>query len=157
VYVQANFLEREVQDRFFAALNDEAMMLAWRDAEADDVDRAKVLDDIDADEAQLDVLADALGNREMTPARYKDQVAKVNARLAANRRLLRTAEGPAAMVAVEGGVDRLMERWSSMPMGQRRAKLMCAMDHFTVKRTAVKGSKKFDPERVAVQWFDAAP
>lgn len=153
VYIQAAILEEEVQGRFFAALSDEAMMAGWRDVAADDVDRAETLAAIEADEAALDNLANALGDG-LDRVRYRKQVARVTARLEANRRLLRSADNPATMVAAAGGVGQLMADWPRMPVGQRQAKLATAIDWFTVDRTSVRGSKKFDPGRVAVRWVD---
>lgn len=155
VYITGKTLEDEVLARFFAALSDEAMLAAWRDATADDAEQQAALDAIEADETILDNLARALGLG-LDPVRYGQQVAAVDERLAANRALLRAAKSPVAMVEAAGGVDRLMADWPAMSVGQRRAKLATAIDHFTVSPTAVRGSKKFDPARVRVFWVDGA-
>lgn len=151
-YLKAESLEGEVVQRFFAALSDSAMLAAWQEAESlEPTDHGAVIAAIEADEAVLDVLADQLGDG-LDPRRYKAQVAKVNARLAANRKLLGRAPSPVAVIAEHGGVDKLIAQWPDLSTGQQRAILNRVIDRVEVKR-GVKGRNWFDPERVRVVWL----
>jgi hypothetical protein len=113
----------------------------------DDPERAMLAED----QAQLEELATAYGERQITLKEYLAARKPIEARIERARRAIATDTGTAALVGFVGHADRLRDAWQDMPLSRQRAVVAAVLDRAVIGR-AVRGRNFFDPARVDPVW-----
>jgi len=115
-------------------------------AAADDV-----AGDLADDEAQLDELAGAYGEKAITLREYLAARKPIEARIESGRKRLSRATGTVALDGFVGQATRLREAWAEMTIERRRAVLAALLDRLVIS-PAIRGRNSFDPDRVEPVW-----
>ncbi len=120
------------------------------DAEADD-DAARLAAALDEDRRQLEELATAYGEKQVTFAEYLAARKPIEARIEAAKRHLSRTSRTAAVADYLGDSAALRVSWADLPLSRQRAIVAALLDRATVA-PAVRGRRAFDPSRVAPLW-----
>lgn len=107
--------------------------------------------DLARDQAQLEELATAYGERAITFLEYLAARKPIEARIERARRTLARATGTAALEGYVGRSGALRAAWSDLPLTRQRAIVAAVLDRAVVRR-AVRGRTAFDPTRVEPVW-----
>ena len=103
------------------------------------------------DEAQLDELANAYGEKAITLREYLAARKPIEARIETGRKRLSRATGTVALDGFVGHSTRLREAWAEMTIERRRAVLAALLDRLVIN-PAIRGRNSFDPDRVEPVW-----
>jgi site-specific DNA recombinase len=106
--------------------------------------------DIRADEEQLEELAKAWANGEVTRGEWSVAREIIEARLTRNRRELSRVTTTAPIEAMVGNYDDLFKRWARMNVSQQRAVVTTVLERVDVNPANPR--KKWDPERFDPVW-----
>jgi site-specific DNA recombinase len=117
-----------------------------QDAEADAAHAS-----LTADRAQLEELARAYGERQITFPEYLAGRKPIEARIDAGARKVSRLTQTAAIAAHVGGSSALRLTWADLPLTRQRAIVAAVLDRAIV-RPAVRGRTLFDPDRIAPEW-----
>ena len=126
---------------FAAALSGRAQRVASED----------VMAELAADEAQLDELAEAYGERVITLREYLTARKPIEARIEAARKRMSHVTGTAALEGFVGNAAQLRELWDEMSVPRRQAVVAAVLDRVVISE-GVRGRNFFDPDRVTPIW-----
>ena len=120
------------------------------DAAADD-ETARTAAALDDDRRQLDELATAYGEKQITFPEYLAARKPIEARIEAAKRALSRTTRTTAVADYLGDSAALRERWADLPLARQRAIVAALLDRATVG-PGVRGRTAFDPSRVSPVW-----
>jgi site-specific DNA recombinase len=103
------------------------------------------------DQALLDELARALGERRMTMSEWLAARAPVEARIAEATEQVRTQASNAALAELPVAREELAKTWETLSVDRKRAVIRAVLDHAVISE-ATPGRKTFDPSRVHPVW-----
>ena len=103
------------------------------------------------DQAQLEELAQAFGDRHITLAEYLIARKPIEARIDAARARQSRRNRTSAVRDYVGRSDALRAVWSELPLNRQRAVVAAVLDRAVIG-PAVRGRTRFDPERVEPLW-----
>lgn len=109
-----------------------------------------LIEQIRADEDELEQLAADLGNREISRAEWKAARAPVVVRLEAARSRLSRNSRTTALDSFVGTWEEMSSRWELSNTSQRRAVVTAVVESIVVHPPAIRG--RFDPERFDPLW-----
>jgi hypothetical protein len=107
--------------------------------------------DLVRDREQLDELARAYGERQITFSEYLAACRPIEARIEAAQRYIARVTKTEAITRHVGRGSALRETWPDLPLTRQRAIVEAVLDRATVA-PAVRGRARFDPERVEPVW-----
>ena len=148
--VVADELEQLVCDAVMMRLDSAelAVALAGRAEQAASDD---VSGDLAADDEQLDELAEAYGERQITLREYLAARKPIEARIESGRKRLSRVTGTVALEGFVGHAEVLRSAWDEMSIPRRQAIIGAVLDRLVIG-AGVRGRNRFDPERVAPVW-----
>jgi len=106
----------------------------------------------DAARAQLEELAGAYGERQITMGELLAARKPIEARLSAARKQLGKLSQGAALDGYLGNADALRAAWESLDLSRQRAIVAAVLDHVEVSRTTRPGYNRFDESRLGPIW-----
>lgn len=150
-YITAEPVEEWVTDAALARLNSAelAAALADRNAKAPEAERWQ--QEVDAAQAQLDELASAYGEREITMSEWRAARQPIEQRLTGARRQLAKLDRGNVLSGLIGGGAELAEQWDLLDLTRRHAILSALLDHVQVS-PGRRGYNRFDPGRLNAVW-----
>jgi hypothetical protein len=107
--------------------------------------------DLARDREQLDELARAYGERQITFSEYLAARKPIEARIDAGQRYVARLTRTEAITRHIGQGSALREAWKDLPLDRQRAIVEAVLDRATVL-PAVRGRARFDPDRVEPVW-----
>lgn len=117
-----------------------------KDAEAEAAHSSLVLD-----RAQLEELARAYGERQITFPEYLAARGPIEARIDAGTRKVSRLTQTSAIASHVGQSDALRAVWADLPL-TRQHSIVAAVLARAIIRPALRGRTRFDPERVEPEW-----
>ena len=126
-----------------------AAMLAG--AAREDAETAAAQDSLAADQAQLNELATAYGEKQITFPEYLSARKPIETRIEAGKRRLSRLTRSAAIDQYVGQSDALRTSWRDLPLTRQRAIIAAVLDRAVV-RPARRGRTTFDPDRIEPVW-----
>lgn len=151
IAILAEPLEALIQEAVLYRLDSPEVAAALRGAPADDDEAAAAANALEADENQLEELATAYGNRQVTFAEYLAARRPIEARIEAAKRALARASRLSQVADYVGDASVLRARWMDLPLSRQRAIVATLLDRAVVG-AAVRGRTAFDPSRVTPVW-----
>jgi hypothetical protein len=103
------------------------------------------------DRAQLEELAGAYGERQITFPEYLAARKPIEARIEAAQRRITRATGTEAIAPYVGESGTLRASWTDLPLTRQRAIVAAVLDRAIVGR-GLRGRIRFDPDRVEPVW-----
>ena len=119
---------------------------ASKDAEADAAHAS-----VTADRAQLEELARAYGERQITFPEFLAARKPIEARIDAGQRKVSRLTQTSAIAGYVGDGEALRKGWAELPLTRQRAIVAAVLDRAVI-RPAVRGRTRFDPDRVDPVW-----
>lgn len=119
---------------------------ASKDAEADAAHAS-----VTADRAQLEELARAYGERQITFPEFLAARKPIEARIDAGQRKVSRLTQTSAIAGYVGDGEALRTGWADLPLTRQRAIVEAVLDRAVI-RPAVRGRTRFDPDRVDPVW-----
>jgi hypothetical protein len=119
---------------------------ASKDAEADAAHAS-----VTADRAQLEELARAYGERQITFPEFLAARKPIEARIDAGQRRVSRLTQTSAIAGYVGDGEALRQSWAELPLSRQRAIVAAVLDRAVI-RPAVRGRTRFDPDRVDPVW-----
>jgi DNA invertase Pin-like site-specific DNA recombinase len=120
-------------------------------AAREDTETAAAQESLAADQAQLNELATAYGERQITFPEYLAARKPIETRIEAGKRRLSRLTRSAAIDQYVGRSETLRSAWAALPLTRQRAIIVAVLDRAIV-RPAVRGLTRFDPDRVEPVW-----
>ena len=120
--------------------------VAAEDAEADAAQASVV-----ADRAQLEELARAYGERQITFPEFLAARKPIEARIEAGQRKVSRLTQTTALAGHVGNAEALRSTWADLPLTRQRAVVAAVLDRAVV-RPATRGRTRFDPDRIEPVW-----
>ena len=103
------------------------------------------------DRAQLEELARAYGERQITLPEYLAARKPIEARIEAAQRRITRATGTEALAPYIGQSGALRAAWSDLPLTRQRAIVAAVLDRAIVG-PGLRGRIRFDPDRIEPLW-----
>ncbi len=149
--VVAEPVEEWITEAVLMRLDSPAMgdVLAGR-AAADDRHSA-LLADLQADQAQMEELANEYGTRQITLAIWKAAREPIEERLWKTQRQLSQLTGTSALDGVIGNSTALRDSWRGLNL-TRQAAIVAAVLDFATLAPGVPGARELDPSRIIPTW-----
>jgi len=151
IAILADDLEAFVSDAVLWRLDTPELARALAGHDTASVSLAALASDLERDRAQLEEVAQAYGQRQITLAELLAARKPVEARITAARQRLADANRGSALTAYVGHADTLRTRWADLPLTRQHAIVAAVLDSLTVKR-AVQGRNRFDSRRLVPVW-----
>jgi len=108
-------------------------------------------DQLDTDQAQLEELATAYGQREITMAEWRKARDPIEQRISAARKQLAKTTRASALDPFIGKSDELRSDWGNLDLSQQHAIVAAVLDHLVVG-PARRGYNRFDETRLTPLW-----
>lgn len=109
-------------------------------------------DQLEADRAQLEELAAAWGNKELTMAEWRAAKQPIEQRMTAARKQLAKTTRADTLDQFVGKGDELRAQWGSLDLSQQHSIVAQALDHLVVG-PGRPGYNRFDPSRLRAVWI----
>lgn len=149
--ITAEPVEALIQEAVLYRLDTPELAAALRGEAAKDDEWARSASALDGDRAQLEELATAYGEKQITFPEYLAARKPIEARIEAAKRHLSRTTQTTAIADYVGDSAALRDRWSELPIARQRAVVASVLDRATIG-PAVRGRNLFDPGRVAPTW-----
>src|SRR5262249_46901814 len=118
---------------------------------ASDEHSAALAEQVADDKAQLEELAAAYGNRQLTMPELLAARTPIEARIRDGERQLAHATGTPLLTEPAGAGKRLRGQWATLNLARQAAIVSAVLDHAVIEAGTNKGSR-FDIERVRPVW-----
>ncbi len=119
---------------------------AMEDAEADAAQAS-----VAADRTQLEELARAYGERQITFPEYLAARKPIETRIEAGQRKVSRLTQTSALAGHVGNAAALRSAWADLPLTRQRALVAAVLDRAVV-RPAIRGRTRFDSDRIMPEW-----
>ena len=123
--------------------------LAERQSDTPDAERWQ--QEVDAAQAQLDELATAYGEREITMSEWRAARQPIEQRMTAARRQLAKLDRSNVLSGLVGGGAQLAEQWDLLDSPANTRSSLLLLDHVQVSHGR-RGYNRFDPGRLSSVW-----
>jgi len=147
----ADPVEELITEAVLYRLDTPALAAALDAEDAADERAAAVALGLQADQAQLDEIAAAYGNRQVTFSEFLAARKPIEARIEAAKRHLSRSRRSAAVADYVGDSSTLRALWAGLDLSRQRAVVAAVLDRAVIG-PAVRGRNMFDPSRVAPVW-----
>ena len=151
IAVLADELEELVTDAVLFRLDTPDLAAALAGAAREDAAATAEQDSLAADQNQLNELATAYGEKQITFPEYLHARKPIETRIEAAKRRLSRLRQSTAIDAYVGQATSLREAWAELPLTRQRAIVAAVLDRAIV-RPATRGRTRFDPERIEPVW-----
>jgi DNA invertase Pin-like site-specific DNA recombinase len=150
-YITAEPVEEWVTDAALARLNSAELTAALADRNAETPEAERWQQEADAAQEQLDELATAYGEREITMSEWRAARQPIEQRLTAARRQLAKLDRNSVLSGLVGSGAELAEQWDLLDLTRQHAILSALLDHVMVS-PGRRGYNRFDPGRLTAVW-----
>jgi DNA invertase Pin-like site-specific DNA recombinase len=151
IAILAEPTEQLIAEAVLYRLDTPELAAALEGAANDDSEAEAARDALAADRAQLEELATAYGERQITFAEYLAARKPIEARIEAGQRTVSRLTRTSAIESHVGNADELRRLWRDLPLTRQRAIVAALLDRAVI-RPAVRGRSTFDPERIEPVW-----
>jgi hypothetical protein len=151
IAVLAEPLEELITEAVLYRLDTPELAAALEGAVAEDAEADAAQASLTADRAQLEELARAYGERQITFAEYLVARKPIEARIDAGMRKVSRLTQTAAIAAHVGEASALRAAWKDLPLTRQRSIVSAVLDRAVVL-PATRGRTLFDPDRVRPEW-----
>jgi DNA invertase Pin-like site-specific DNA recombinase len=151
IAILAEPTEQLIAEAVLHRLDTAELAAALEGAAADDAEAEAARDALAADRLQLEELATAYGERQITFAEYLAARKPIEARIEAGQRTVSRLTRTTAIENHVGNADELRRLWKDLPLTRQRAIVEALLDRAIV-RPAVRGRTTFDPDRIDPVW-----
>lgn len=151
IAILAEPLEVFIADAVLYRLDTPELAAALAGKAAQDAGTNAERDSLAADQAQLNELAGAWGERKITFGEYMAARKPIEQRLEAAKRRVSRLTQTTAVEPFLGRPGLLREAWAELPLTRQRAIVAAVLDRAVVRR-AVYGRNRFDSDRVEPFW-----
>jgi hypothetical protein len=151
IAVLAEPLEELITEAVLYRLDTPELAAALEGAVAEDAEAEAAHASLTADRAQLEELARAYGERQITFPEYLAARKPIEARIDAGVRKVSRLTQMAAIAAHVGEASALRATWQDLPLTRQRAIVAAVLDRAVVL-PATRGRTLFDPDRVRPEW-----
>jgi hypothetical protein len=151
IAILAEPTEQLIAEAVLYRLDTSELAAALEGAASDDAEAEAARDALAADRAQLEELATAYGERQITFAEYLAARKPIEARMEAGQRAVSRLTRTTAIEGHIGNADELRRLWKDLPLTRQRAIVAALLDRAII-RPAVRGRTIFDPDRVEPVW-----
>lgn len=147
--IAADRVEELISKAVLHRLDTPELAHALSGAQAQDDTTAALAEQVSADEAQLEELAELYAARAITAKEWMTARNPIEERLRMNKRMIARTTGTAELARYIGQGEQLRTQWSGLNLDRQRAIVRTVLDHAVVNRSGVN---RFDPSRVVPQW-----
>jgi DNA invertase Pin-like site-specific DNA recombinase len=151
VAILADALERFIVEAVLYRLDTPALAAALDDAPAPSESLSAARIDAETSTAELEQLAAAYGERQISWVEFLAARKPIEARIDAARRTLARYSRASAVLPYVGASSKLREAWPDLPLARRSAVVAAVLDRALVGR-AVRGRTAFDESRIEPVW-----
>jgi site-specific DNA recombinase len=151
IAVVADELEALIAEAVVYRLDTPELAAALAGAAREDAEAAAAQDSLAADQSQLNELATAYGERQITFPEYLAARKPIETRIEAGKRRLSRLTRSAAIDSYLGQSEALRSAWADLPLTRQRAIVAAVLDRAIV-RPAVRGRTTFDSGRIEPVW-----
>jgi site-specific DNA recombinase len=151
IAVLAEPLEELITEAVLYRLDTPELAAALIGVAAADADADAAQASVVADRAQLEELARAYGERQITFPEYLAARKPIEARIEAGQRKVSRLTQTTAIEGHVGDSATLRSTWADVPLTRQRAIVAAVLDRAIV-RPAVRGRTRFDPDRIEPVW-----
>jgi DNA invertase Pin-like site-specific DNA recombinase len=151
IAVLADPLEDLVAEAVLYRLDTPELAAAIAGVAAEDAEADAAQASVAADRAQLEELATAYGERQITFPEFLAARRPIEARIEAGQRKVSRLTQTTALTGHVGNADALRSTWGELPLTRQRAIVAAVLDRAIV-RPATRGRTRFDPDRVEPVW-----
>jgi site-specific DNA recombinase len=149
--IAAEPLEALISEAVLLRLDTPELSAALRGGAHRDINTAALQQTLDADNAQLEELAQLYAARSITANEWMQARRPIEARLTATRRQLANARGFSAVTGYIGNSGLLRRQWATLNLDRQRAIVQAVVDHVVIK-SATRNTNRLDPTRVEPIW-----
>jgi site-specific DNA recombinase len=149
-YIKADELERFVTEAVLYRL-DSPELAAALNGSGGDPDAERVQAEADQEQAQLDELAQAYGEKQIGLSEWLAARAPIEQRLTAARKQLARFNRTSALDGHVGHASELRERWGKLTLTRQRGIIAAVLDHVEVG-AGRRGLNRFDESRLTAVW-----
>lgn len=151
IVVLADPVEELITEAVLYRLDTPELAAALDGVAAQDAEAAAEQHSLAADQAQLEELARAYGERLVTFPEYLAARKPIEARIEAAKRHISRLTQTTALDGYVGNSTALRDAWAALPLSRQRAIVAAVLDRALV-RPAVRGRTRFDPDRIEPVW-----
>ena len=149
-YIGAETLELFVVEAVLHRLDSPELAAALAGANGDP-DAERVQAEVEREQAQLDELAQAYGERAIGLSEWLAARKPIEERLTVAKRQLARLSRVSALDGQVGNGSGLRDRWADLPLTKQRAIVAALLDHVVVG-PGRRGYNRFDPDRLEPVW-----
>jgi site-specific DNA recombinase len=149
-YINADQVEEFVTEVVLHRV-DAPEVAAAVDGRPADPDLQRFYDQVAADEAQLEELAEAWGRRELSMKEWSAAKAPIRERITSARKQLAKSSQSSALDQYAGKGEQLRADWSNLDLSQQHAIVSAVVDHVEVG-PGRRGYNRFDESRLSAFW-----
>ncbi|MCP3977513.1 MAG: recombinase family protein [bacterium] len=146
----ADPLEQFVVEAVLYRLDSPELAATLKDTRAQQSELSELHDQVAADQAMLDELADDWANKVISRSEWMSARDPINKRIEQGRRRLARISPTTAIDDYAGNTKLLRSAWADLPLSRQQAIVKVLVDHVVVN-PAVPG-RGFDPQRFAPIW-----
>jgi hypothetical protein len=147
----ADDVEALITEAVLYRLDTPELAAALVGAASQDAQAEAALASVAADRAQLEELARAYGERQITFAEFLAARKPIEDRIEAAQRKVSRLTQTSAIASHVGDSEGLRALWKDLPLTRQRAIVAAVLDRAVV-RPAVRGRSRFDPDRIEPVW-----
>jgi site-specific DNA recombinase len=151
VAVMSEPVEELITEAVLYRLDTPELAAALEGAASEDAEAEAAHASVAADRAQLEELATAYGQRQVTFPEYLAARKPIEARLEAGMRKVSRLTQTTAIAGHVGDGAALRRQWADLPLNSQRAIVAAVLDRALV-HPAVRGRTRFDPDRIEPVW-----
>ena len=151
IAVLADEVEALITEAVLYRLDTPELAQALAGAAREDAEAAAAQDSLAADQLQLNELATAYGEKQITFPEFLAARKPIETRIEAGKRRLSRLTRSAAIDAYLGESESLRNAWRDLPLTRQRAIIAAVLDRAIVQ-PARRGRTAFDPARVEPVW-----
>ncbi len=151
IKILADDLEDFVVEAVLYRLDTPELQAAVAGAASEDAEAAAVAQAIKQDQAQLEELATAYGNKAFTMPEWNAARQPIDSRIETAKRRMSRLNRSSALDGFVGNSEALRAQWADLSLNRQRAIIAAVVDHLTIK-SAVRGRNTFDDSRIILTW-----
>ena len=150
--INAEPLEQLVTEAVLYRLDTPELAAALNGQAGEAPDAARFRADVEQAQAQLSELGEAYANKQIGMPELIAARKLIEARLDSARKQLAKLTRTNAVADYIGQADSLRHRWDSLDLSRQHAIIEAILDRLTIQPATLRGSNRFDPNRVTPTW-----